>query len=155
MDLDKLQEIFRAFNAHDVDYAVFGAVALGLHGLARATADLDIFLAPEPDNVERLKSALRSVFDDPNIDEISADDLCGDYPAVRYFPPEGFALDILTRLGEAFHYRDLDFEIKRFDGVPVRVVSSRTLWKLKKDTVRPGDRIDAEALADRFGFEES
>jgi len=155
MDLDKLQEIFQAFDSHEVKYAVFGAVALGLHGLARATADLDIFLAPEPENVERLKAALHSVFDDPNIDEISADDLCGDYPAVRYFPPEGFALDILTRLGEAFRYRDLDCEIKRFEGVPVRVVSPRTLWKLKKETVRPGDRIDAEALADRFGFEES
>jgi hypothetical protein len=155
MDLDKLQEIFQAFDSHKVEYVVFGAVALGLHGLARATADLDVFLAPEPENVERLKAALRSVFDDPNIDEISADDLCGDYPAVRYFPPEGFALDILTRLGEAFRYRDLDCEIKRFEGVPVRVVSPRTLWKLKKETVRPGDRIDAEALADRFGFEES
>jgi hypothetical protein len=155
MDLDKLQEIFRAFDAHEVEYAVFGAIALGLHGLARATADLNIFLAPDPGNVERLKSALRSVFDDPNIDEISAEDLCGDYPAVRYFPPEGFAFDILTRLGDAFHYRDLECEVKHFEGTPVRVVSPRTLWNLKKDTVRPGDRMDAEALAERFGFEGS
>lgn len=154
MDLDKLQAVFLALDAHNVDYAVFGAVALGLHGLARATADLDLFLAPAPDNVERLKAALRSVFDDPSIDEISAEDLCGDYPAVRYFPPEGFAIDILTRLGEAFYYKDLECEVKYFDGAPVRVVNPETLWKLKKDTVRPGDRIDAEALAERFGFEE-
>ncbi len=155
MDLDKLQEIFRALDAHEVEYAVFGAVALGLHGLARATADLDIFLAPDPNNVEQLKAALRSVFDDQNIDEISAEDLCGDYPAVRYFPPEGFAFDILTRLGDAFHYKDLECEIKHFEGAPVRVVSPRMLWKLKKDTVRPEDRMDAEALAERFGFKES
>jgi hypothetical protein len=31
-------------------------------------------------------------------------------------------------------------------------VTARTLWELKKGTVRPVDRIDARALADRFGF---
>jgi len=34
--------------------------------------DLDVFIAPNRENVERLKSALRSVFDDPDIDQISA-----------------------------------------------------------------------------------
>jgi len=29
------------------------------------------------------------------------------------------------------------------------------LWKMKSGTVRPVDRIDAAALAERFGFEES
>lgn len=38
---------------------IFGAVALNLQGLARATLDLDLFIAPEKENVERLKSALR------------------------------------------------------------------------------------------------
>ncbi|MEO1083648.1 MAG: hypothetical protein AAFY88_05350 [Acidobacteriota bacterium] len=155
MDLDQLQKTLLALAQHNVDYAVFGAVALGLHGLARATADLDIFLAPERENVERLKSALRSVFNDPNIDQILADDLCGDYPAVRYFPPEGFAFDILTRLGDAFRFEDLECEIKDFEGIPVRVVSAKMLWRLKKNTVRPVDRVDAEALAKKLGFEES
>jgi len=30
---------------------LFGAVALNLHGLARSTEDLDIFVAPEPANI--------------------------------------------------------------------------------------------------------
>lgn len=153
-DLRRLRAVFAALDEHDVDYAVFGAVALGLHGLARATADLDLFVAPDAANIERLKDALRSVFADPSIDEISAEDLCGDYPAVRYFPPEGFALDIVTRLGEAFRHSDLEIERKDYDGVAVRVVSPRTLWRMKRDTVRPMDRIDAAALARRFGFEE-
>ncbi len=133
---------------------MFGAVALGLHGLARATADLDLFIRPDAGNVERLKSALQRVFADPHIDEIAASDLCGDYPAVRYVPPDGFGLDILTRLGEAFQYADLDVEIKAFEGVPVRVVTARTLWLMKKGTVRPTDRYDADVLAERFGFRE-
>jgi hypothetical protein len=155
VDTDQLLADFRALAVHEVDYAVFGAIALGLHGLARATADLDLFIAPEPANVERLKAALRGVFDDPSVEEISAEELCGAYPAVRYGPPEGFGFDILTRLGEAFTFADLEIEERLFEGVPVRVVTARTLWRLKKDTVRPADRIDAAALAERFGFEET
>jgi hypothetical protein len=36
----------------------------------------------------------------------------------------------------------------------VKVVTARTLWQLKKDTSRPTDRIDAQLLAERFGFDE-
>jgi len=153
MDEDRLRALFQALAAHRVEYAVFGAVALGLHGLARATADVDLFVPADRDNIERLKVALHEVFDDPSIDEITADDLCGSYPAVRYLPPDGFGLDILTRLGEAFAYEDLDIEEREYDGVVVKVVTARMLWRLKKDTSRPTDRIDAEVLAERFGFE--
>jgi predicted nucleotidyltransferase len=151
---ERLRAIFRALGEKRVEYAVFGAVALGLHGLARATADLDLFIRAEPDNVERLKKALRSVFDDPSIDDIASADLCGGYPAVRYVPPDGFGLDILTRLGDAFRYEDLDIEERDYDGVPIRVVTPRTLWHMKKDTTRPADRFDAAVLAERFGFQE-
>ena len=153
-DEARLRELFRALEAQQVEYAVFGAVALGLHGLVRATADLDLFLAADETNVERLKEALRSVYQDPTIEDISAQDLCGDYPAVRYMPPEGFGLDILTRLGEAFSFSDLQIETTSYGDAPVRVVTPRTLWRMKRDTVRPLDRFDAEMLAQRFDFEE-
>jgi len=82
-DEQRLRAIFRALSERGVEYAVFGAVALGLHGLARATADLDLFIRSDPENVERLKAALRQIFEDPNIEDIAAEDLCGNYPAVR------------------------------------------------------------------------
>jgi len=154
MDEDRLKAVFRALDERGVDYAVFGALALALHGLARTTADVDLFLHADADNIERLKDALRSVYQDESIDEISAAELCGDYPAVRYLPPEGFSFDIVTRLGTAFRYDDLDVERKSFGGVPVRVVTAKTLWRMKKDTVRPTDRYDAQVLAERFGFQD-
>ncbi len=155
IDEEQLLAVLRALDAQRVEYAIFGGIALGLHGLARATADLDLFVRPDKENVERLKRALRSVFDDPSIDQISAEELCGPYPAVRYWPPEGFGFDILTRLGEAFAFETLEIEEKRIGDVPVRVVTAHTLWKMKRDTVRPIDRIDAEQLAKRFGFGEA
>ncbi|MFN7956417.1 MAG: hypothetical protein U0610_32220 [bacterium] len=44
VDEDLLVNVFRALEARPVEYAVLGAIALGLHGLARATADLDLFI---------------------------------------------------------------------------------------------------------------
>ena len=41
MDEDRLRAVFKALAEHEVKHAVFGAVALGLHGLARATAALN------------------------------------------------------------------------------------------------------------------
>ena len=99
--------------------------------------------------------ALSEVFEDPEIAGISAEDLLGDYPAVQYVPPSGdFHLDILTRLGEAFRYADLEIERVRFGDLEVSVVSPLTLYRMKKDTVRPKDRIDAEVLRERFRIED-
>jgi hypothetical protein len=69
-------------------------------------------------------------------------------------PPDGFGFDILTRLGEVFTFSSLETEEKTYDGVPVRVVTPKTLWIMKKDTVRPVDRFDASLLAEKFGFKE-
>lgn len=154
MDYDLTRRVLDALHRHAVAYKVFGAVALNLHGLARATEDLDIFIAPDASNIARLRAALHSVFADPSIDEITAEDLLGDYPAVQYAPPdEGFHIDILTRLGERFGYADLESETVDFDGVPVTIVTARTLYEMKKNTVRAKDRGDAEALARRFKLE--
>jgi hypothetical protein len=155
MDLEITRKVLAALEREGVQYVVFGAVAINLLGLARATEDLDLFVAPEPENIERLKLALRSVFEDPSIEEISAEELIGDYPAVQYNPPEGeFHLDILTRLGEAFCYRDLEAVRIDLDGQLVSVASPRTLYRMKKGTVRPKDWGDAEALRRRFKLED-
>ncbi len=104
----RARPVLTALERRGVRYAVFGAVALNIHGFVRATEDLDLFVAPGSENIAALKEALSDVFKDPAIAEISAEDLLGDYPAVQYVPPTGdFHLDILTRLGEAFLYTDL------------------------------------------------
>ncbi len=154
MDFDVLGRVLEALESRGVKYAIFGAVALGLHGLLRNTEDLDIFIAPETSNIGQMKAALREVFDDPEIDGITAEDLLGDCPAVRYTPPTGsFYLDILTRLGEAFAFADLETERVPYGNLTVTVVTPRMLYKMKKDTVRGKDRIDADALRRTFNLE--
>ena len=156
MDFERLQALLAAFEREGVEYAIIGAIALNLHGLARFTEDLDILVAPKAENIERLKRALRSVFTDPSIDEITAADLLGTYPAVQYVPPDGtFHIDIMTRLGSAFSFADLETERLPFGELTVTVVTPRTLYRMKRDPVGLRDRADAELLKRRFKLEES
>ena len=107
MDFEIIKRLLAALGREHVRYAIFGAVAMNLHGLARFTEELDLFVEPEANNIKRLKAALRVVIDDPEIDNITAQDLLGEYPAVQYVPPDGaFHVDILTRLGEAFSFAE-------------------------------------------------
>jgi len=87
---------------------------MGFHGLVRATEDLDVFIRATPENVERLKRAFRAAYGgDPNVDEISATDLLGEYPAVRYYPPSGdLYFDVMTRLGEVASFDTVAAETK-------------------------------------------
>ena len=153
--LDDALRVIQSLNQAGVDYAVIGGVALNLHGLVRATEDLDLFVRPDPDNIRRLREALKAVWSDPEIDQITSDDLCGDYPAVRYGPPEGaLYLDILTRLDEATAFSDLEIEEKQVAGVKIRVATPRTLYRMKKSTVRAIDHSDAIALDAAFNLQD-
>ena len=155
MDFEKVHAVLASLEAHGVQYVVFGAAALNLHGLARFTEDLDIFIAPTEENVALLRRALHDVFEDPHIDEITADDLLHDYPAVQYVPPEGvFYLDILTRLGDLFTFDDLESERLPFGDVEVNVATPATLYRMKSQTIRPQDHADAQALRRHFDIDE-
>ena len=83
MGFDQLLKVFSALHLERVDYILVGGVALGLHRLIRATEDVDLFVNGDAQNIERLRRALRSVWDDAEIDEITAGDLAGEYPVIR------------------------------------------------------------------------
>jgi len=155
MDLDITLTVLRALNGHRVEYKIVGAVAMNLLGLARATKDLDVLVGPAADNISRLRAALQAVFDDPCIEEITAEDLLGDYPAVQYGPPAGdFHIDILTRLGNAWSYDQIEAEPREIEGTLVPVATARALYLMKRDTVRLRDRDDAQRLRARFNIED-
>jgi hypothetical protein len=153
---EEAKQILAALEREHVAYVLVGSMGMAAHGLVRATRDLDLFVDPCAENVKRLRSALRSLFDDPSVEEITSEDLLGDYPAVQYTPPEGrYSIDILARLGEAIRFEDLECVTAVIDGISVTVATPQMLYRMKKDTVRPQDRVDAAWLADRFGLGES
>lgn len=152
--LDRLIEVLGALAAESVEYVLFGGQAVNLHGILRFTEDIDLFVRPSEENVDRLRRALRRVWDDPAIAEIQADDLAGDYAVVRYGTPDGFAIDLVARIGEMYAFGDIDSESIDVGGVLVRVATPRMLYQMKKDTVRPLDHADAADLKAKFRIED-
>ena len=157
MTLDEAKAVLAALVREDVDFVVIGSMAMAAQGLPRATHDFDLFVSPEIENLQALKRALRDLFDDPNVEQIDPEELAGDYPAVEYSPPHGqYSMDILTRLGEAFTWGDLSGDCDEIElgELVVRVASPRMLYLMKKDTVRPQDRLDAARIRETFELEE-
>jgi len=156
MEIDSILVFFRELKNQGVDYVLVGALGMTVHGIVRATQDVDILLNPEKDNVSRMRIALKRLFpEDASIDEINATDLAGEYPAIRYNSPDGsLQIDILARLGQAFSFDDIQFEEKLYEGVPVRVATPDMLYRMKKGTIRLRDRADAEALKEMFNLKD-
>lgn len=59
--LNRLQDVFRSFQRHEVRYIVIGGVASVLHGVPRVTFDLDILIEATAENAERLLAALTEI----------------------------------------------------------------------------------------------
>jgi predicted nucleotidyltransferase len=67
------ESLLRSLNGRSVRYVVIGAAAFPVHGYARATLDVDIFIEPTADNAERTRHALSDTgFDatDLTVDEL-------------------------------------------------------------------------------------
>jgi len=57
--LSRLRDVFASLSAHQVKYLVIGGTAAVLHGVPRATFDLDILIEATPENGSHLLTALR------------------------------------------------------------------------------------------------
>lgn len=56
--INRLKKVFASFDSHEVRYVVIGGIAAVLHGVPRATIDLDILIEATPANARRLLDAL-------------------------------------------------------------------------------------------------
>jgi hypothetical protein len=151
---DRLPDLLRALEAEQVEYVLFGGQAVNLHGILRFTDDIDIFVDPTAANVARLHRALRRVWDDPSIGDITAVDLAGAYAVVRYGTPDEFYIDLVGRLGDAYAFADVESEWIVVGDVRARIATPRMLYRMKRNTVRPLDRADAADLKAKFALED-
>jgi|APSaa5957512622_1039677.scaffolds.fasta_scaffold106833_2 hypothetical protein len=135
-------KVLKAFEEASVDYILIGGYAVILHGLPRFTVDMDFFIKMVDENIQKLRKALFEVFEDEDIQEITFHEL-EKYPVIRYGTPDGFHIDIMAHLGELASYDDLRYEIMEIEGQKIRVATPESLLKLKENTVRPEDKVDA------------
>ena len=59
-------------------------------------------------------------------------------------------MDILTRLGDAVHFVDIESQRYDIEGQAISVATPSSLYKMKGGTSRPLDHADAARLAAAF-----
>ena len=77
------EDLLRSLNAHRVEFVIIGATAFPIHGYARATLDIDIFIRPEPQNAAQLLEALRDFGYD--VSDITLEDLLTKKVLIRQY----------------------------------------------------------------------
>lgn len=141
--INRLQAVFASLHRHNVRYVVIGGIAAVIHGVPRATFDLDILIDPILPNAERLITALReaelgTAFQiEP--DEVLANEITVFQDRVR--------IDVQTStpgitFGEAWETK----ETIHYQGQFFYVVSRENLVKSRRASGREVDLEDVELL---------
>jgi len=134
-------------NAHNVEFVIIGATAFPVHGYARATLDIDLFIRPEPENAHRTLKALKEFGYD--VTDLSEDDLLSKKVLIRQHLVEtdihpfvqGITFDRVwkNRISGAYgnekvYYASLDdlITMKKAAGRPKDMEDLKALLRLKK-----------------------
>lgn len=138
------RDILSAFADEGVEYLVVGAYALAVHGLPRATGDIDLWVRPSSENARCVWSAL-ALFGAP-LKGLTSEDLTrpGIVFQVGVAPAR---IDILTSLdGVEFEDAWTARTESVVEGIRLPVIGRRHLILNKKATARPQDLADVAML---------
>jgi len=148
---DDFRDILALLLETESRFLVVGAHALAVHGVPRATGDLDVWIDRKPENAERVWNALVRFGAPVAALGISKADLETPGTVVQLgLPPH--RIDILTDItGVDFSAAWPDRVSSRIGGLDVPFLSKAHLVANKRATGRLRDLADIEALAGRGG----
>ncbi len=143
---DDFREFIQALNNHNVSYILVGGFAVILHGHARVTGDLDIWVERTEENYVKLRKAFAQ-FHMSVFDMTKENYLLHESWDVFKFGRKPVAIDIMTKV------KGLDFQecyalSTEFedDGLKVRTLHLNHLLEAKKKAGRLKDLDDIEQL---------
>ena len=137
-----IESLLRSLNGHSVEYVVIGATAFPVHGYARATLDVDVFIRATPENARRTRDALTEFGYD--LATVTDDELLTRKILIRQYLVEA---DIHPHVkGVEFdgvwEHRVQDF----FGRTPTAFASLDDLIRMKEAAGRPKDVEDLRVL---------
>ena len=138
------KEFLRLLRSHGVRYLLVGGHAVGYHGYPRATGDMDIWVALEPGNADRIVTALREFgFDVPELDP----GLFLEHQSLVRMGNSPLRIEIMTTIsGVSFDDCYADLIDATIDGVQVSLIDLTNLKKNKRASGRLKDLADLEQL---------
>lgn len=148
---EDFRDLLAALLAAEARFLVVGAHALAVHGVPRATGDLDVWIATDPVNAERVWSALLSFGAPVAAMGVSREDLTRPDMVVQIgLPPR--RIDILTAIsGVAFDEAWSGHVTHETGGLPVPFLGRAELVRNKRASGRTKDQADLEALGEAGG----
>ena len=140
-------DLLDTFAQEHVEFVIVGAFALAIHGVPRATGDIDILVRPTTENAERVILALTRFGAPLEAARVTAADFAR--PGVVYqmgLPPR--RIDLLTEIsGVSFEDAWSDRLTRVIDGRDRPFLGLETLLRNKRASGRPKDLVDIDALA--------
>lgn len=129
-------------NKHQVKYIVCGAFACIHYGLVRTTQDVDILIAPDPENCQRVIDALSELPDHAAV-ELTVKDLLEN---VVVKVADAVEVDI-SKSAWSVSYEEAigNVEFVALEGIRIPFLSLPDLIK-SKETYREKDRLDLVSL---------
>lgn len=137
-----IEGLLRSLNAHSAEYVVIGATAFPVHGYARATLDVDIFIRATEENARRVRAALIAFGYD--LGEVSEQDLLTQKVLIRQYLVETDVHPFVTGVtfDEVWVHRVSD----RIGETPAAFASLDDLIRMKEAAGRPKDLEDLRVL---------
>ena len=134
---------------HKVDVVLVGSYALAVHGVVRATGDIDFLYRCTPTNVRRLCAALREFGAPENVIDERA---LLQQDIVTQFGQPPHRIDLLNAI-DGVSFREVWSGAERIDieGNKVRVIGRAELERNKAATGRRKDLSDIRALKAKRG----
>jgi hypothetical protein len=147
------ERILKALAEHGVEYVLIGGLAVQTHGHVRTTNDADLIPAPDPANLERLASALRTLDAkvlNPGEEETPVDAKMLPRATIWQFATRDGGIDVMQEVpgGRPFaELRERALRV-RLGEIEVAVVDLDDLIRMKLARGRPVDLADVAALTD-------
>ncbi|MGH3994371.1 MAG: hypothetical protein ACRDSN_18165 [Pseudonocardiaceae bacterium] len=156
MDADLAFEpdlLVAALNAAAVEYVIVGGLAVGAHGVVRATRDVDIVPAPDQRNMDRLAECLQALGGEHPIEGPLTGASLGRPASFKVQTKHG-EVQVLNRMEGTPSFVDLRCDQIRVEIAPdtvAPVCSLAHLRAMKRAADRPRDRVDLAELAELHG----
>ncbi|HEY2142112.1 MAG TPA: nucleotidyl transferase AbiEii/AbiGii toxin family protein [Solirubrobacteraceae bacterium] len=139
-------------NRAGVRYVLVGGIALIRHGVVRATRDVDVILAPEPENLERVRALIAEWPATRPDGSPVPEETVAPGRTIHLSTPHG-ELDLLAELLPPLSFAELSAraETRRVDGVEAPICSLADLVALKRIAGRERDLVDLHDLEAAHG----
>jgi len=138
------KEFLQLLNSNKIEYLVIGGYAVGFHGYPRATGDMDIWIAINEQNAQKMVGVLKKF--GFNLPELRKELFLKEKKVIRMgIPP--MRLEILTSIdGVSFKTCFNNRIIADFGDFKVNFISKDDLLINKRASGRPQDLVDFEKL---------